>query len=191
MTSGPSNFIFTKSIPKQSRQTQRLTTVLHLVNPLYHAQSSSATSSGDSAGTFVNKNLLCMFLLHKSIAVGQLGLNDRNLGKLWIDPTNWNTLTWEKIEIPMLSAYLESGWSPGNSRDAWLLCLQFKIHLSFDTWIFIPRASQFFYNFHAKYDSARLVAFLLGTRHYGRPWGKERRIRNRKLSKIWFLPKGI
>lgn len=58
------------------------------------------------AGMFGNKNLLCMFLLHKCIAVSQSDLKDRNLLKLWMNSMNWNTLTWEKTEIPMLSAYL-------------------------------------------------------------------------------------
>lgn len=39
----------------------------------------AATSFGDSEGTFVNKSQLCMFLLHKSIAVSQPDANDRNL----------------------------------------------------------------------------------------------------------------
>ena len=149
----------------------------------------AATSFGDSEGTFVNKSQLCMFLLHKSIAVSQPDANDRNLLSLWVDLKIRNTLTWEKTEIPMLRVFLESEWSPGNSGNASLLRLQFKTQLSPDTWIFVPRASEVFYAFYAKYNSARLIASLSGTRHYGRAWGKEKKIR--KWTKTWFLPKEL
>lgn len=89
--SRPSNFIFEKRTSEQSGQIQILIALLHLVNPLYHSRSSSATSFGDWAGTFVSKILLGIFLLHKFIVVGPLDLNDKNLSKLWMDPINWNT----------------------------------------------------------------------------------------------------
>lgn len=140
--SRPSSFIFQKHTSGQSGQTQRLTAVPDLVNPLYHTKKKKKKFCHflwRVSRAFVNKNPLCMFLSWKSIAVGQLDLNDRSLSKIWMNPVNWNSLTWEKIGMPILSVYLESGW-PGNSVDTLFLC-QFQTHLSLDTWIFIPRAS--------------------------------------------------
>lgn len=57
----------------------RLAAVVHLANPLSSGESNSAISLGRLRGTFVNQNLFCTFLLPKSISVGCLDLNDRNL----------------------------------------------------------------------------------------------------------------
>lgn len=148
--SRPSNFIFQNHTSGQSGQTPRLTAVPHLVNPLYHGKKGSATSFGDWAGHLLIKTYFASQV--SPLLKGQLDLNDRNLSKFWMKPVNWNALTWEKIGIPMLSVYLESGW-PGNNVDTLLLC-QFQTHLSLDTWIpWLLRSSTIFMQNMIQQDS--------------------------------------
>lgn len=110
--------IFRKSTPEQPGQTLRLAAALRLVNPFYHAKSSSATFFGDRAGTFVNKNPLCTFHLRRSIAVGQLDLNDRNLSPVMNGPNEPERLPGRKWE-PQCSRHI---WNQtGLLGRAWLL----------------------------------------------------------------------
>ena len=134
------------------------------------------------AGMFVNKNLLCMLLLHKSIAVSQSDLKDRNLLKVWMNSINWNTLTWEKMEILMLSAYLNLTGLLGivcfislsSSYNHLSLESLFPGHLRSPT-IFMQKMIQ-----QDSLHTCWLQGTMVGL-------GLKRKIRNRKLNKTRFL----
>lgn len=163
-----SHFIFKKNHSQQSGQAQRLTAVPHNESSL-SCKKHFLHFLCRLAGVFVNKNLLCMFLLHKCIAVSQSDLKDRNLLKLWMNSNKLEYYYLRENGNPNVECIFESDWSPRNSVFYFYV---FKLRPS-DMNLFVPPGLLGLLQFSCKNDSATLIAYLLGTRHYGRPWAKK------------------